>query len=275
VHELMKMGMTAYLGPLRSDRERLEYVNFYAHLHRVVDEQIGRVMGALGDPTDPDSVRSRTLVFRCADHGEMGLSHGGLRQKAFNAYEETIHVPLVVSNPVLFPKPVQTDALASLVDVLPTIASVAGTRLDGGSKGRDLAPVLAARAAPERERLRHTAVDLGPIAAHLAPGESVQDEIHFTYDDHQAATALQNVSGQPNRIRAVRTEDAKFALYFDPSGTRSPEYEMYDLVRDPNESQNLVDRKTGEALSGSDAALRSELGQRLDRLMAVNGTAPG
>jgi len=275
VHELMKMGMTAYLGPLRSERERLEYVNFYAHLHRVVDEQIGRVMGALGDPSDPDSMRSRTLVFRCADHGEMGLSHGGLRQKAFNTYEETIHVPLVVSNPVLFPKPVQTDALASLVDVLPTVASVAGTRLDGGSKGRDLAPVLAARAAPERERLRRTAVDLGAIAAHTAPADSVQDEIHFTYDDHQAATALQNVSGQPNRIRAVRTEDAKFALYFDPSGKRSPEYEMYDLVRDPNESQNLVDRKTGEALSGSDAALRSELGQRLDRLMAVNGTAPG
>jgi hypothetical protein len=50
---------------------------------------------------------------------------------------------------------------------------------------------------------------------------------------------------------------------------------MYDLERDPYESHNLVDRSTGEALSAGDAALRSELGQRLDRLMAVNGTAPG
>jgi choline-sulfatase len=274
VHELMKMGMAGYLGPVRDEQARLEYVNFYAHLHRVVDEHVGRVMGALGDASDPDSLRSRTLIFRCADHGEMGLSHGGLRQKAFNTYEETIHIPLVVSNPVLFPKPAYTDALASLVDVLPTVAGVAGARLDGQSKGRDLGPILAARAAPERERLRRTSVDLGPIAAHSSPSESIQDEIHFTYDDHQAATALQNVSGQPNRIRAVRTEDAKFALYFDPSGKRAPEYEMYDLVRDPDESTNLVDRRTGEALSGSDAALRSELGQRLDRLMAVNGTAP-
>ncbi len=62
--------------------------------------------------------------MRCADHGEMGLSHGGLRQKAFNAYEETINVPIVVSNPVLFPKPVETDALASLVDLLPTVLSL-------------------------------------------------------------------------------------------------------------------------------------------------------
>jgi arylsulfatase A-like enzyme len=214
------------------------------------------------------------MIFRCADHGEMGLSHGGLRQKAFNAYEETINIPLVVSNPVLFPKPEHSDALVSLVDVLPTIASVAGTGLDGQAKGRDLAPIIAGKAAPENERLRHTPVDLGPIAAHPAPADSVQDEIHFTYDDHQAATALQDVPGQPNRIRAVRTADAKFALYFDPDGKKAPEYEMYDLERDPDESRNLVDRDTGKVLSPADTALRSELGQRLDRLMAVNGTSP-
>ena len=274
VHELMKMGMAAYLGPLRNERDKLEYVNFYAHLHRVVDEQLGRVMAALGDPIDPDSIRSRTMVFRCADHGEMGLSHGGLRQKAFNAYEETINIPLVVSNPVLFPRPVQSDALVSLVDLLPTIATIAGTGLDGQAKGRDLAPVVAKHVAPENDRLRDSAVDLGALAAHESPSESVQDEIHFTYDDHQAATALQDVPGQPNRIRAVRTAEAKFALYFDPSGKRPPEYEMYDLRRDPDESRNLVDRNTGEVQSPGDDALRSELGQRLDRLMAVNGTTP-
>jgi choline-sulfatase len=274
VHELMKMGMTAYLGPLRDERAKLEYVNFYAHLHRVIDEQLGRVLTALGDASDPDSIRSRTMIFRCADHGEMGLSHGGLRQKAFNAYEETINIPLVVSNPVLFPSPKQSDALVSLVDVLPTVASVAGTSLNGQAKGRDLAPIIAGKAAPENDRLRRTGVDLGPIVTHPAPSESIQDEIHFTYDDHQAATALQDVPGQPNRIRAVRTADAKFALYFDPHGKKAPEYEMYDLERDPDESRNLVDRETGEALDPDDAALRSELGQRLDRLMAVNGTSP-
>ena len=148
-------------------------------------------------------------------------------------------------------------------------------RLDGQGKGRDLTPILARWADPERKRLRRADVDLGPVTAHPSPADSVQDEIHFTYDDHQAATALQDVPGQPNRIRAVRTEAAKFALYFDPTGRRSPEYEMYDLDRDPNESHNLVDRSTGQTLSGTDTPLRSELGQRLDRLMAVNGTAPG
>ena len=100
----------------------------------MVDEQIGRVM-ARSATRRPGSLRSRTVVFRCADHGEMGLSHGGLRQKAFNSYEETIHIPLVVSNPVLFPKPVQSDALVSLVDFLPTVATLAGASSTDRGRG--------------------------------------------------------------------------------------------------------------------------------------------
>src|SRR5262249_3882173 len=152
--------------------------------------------------------------------------------------------------------------------------NLAGTQLDEGARGRDLSPVLAAKAEPERERLGATEVDLDSITDHAAPIESVQDEIHFTSDDHQAATALQDVSGQPNRIRAIRTARGKCAFYCDPEGKRPPEYEMYDLDRDPTESRNLVDRNTGEPLDASDDALRAELGERLERLMSANGTAP-
>jgi choline-sulfatase len=275
VHELMRMGMAAYLGPLRTRRAKLDYVNFYAHLHRVVDAKVGRLLDALGDPDDPGSLRSRTVIFRCADHGEMGLSHGGLRQKAFNTYEETIHIPFVVSNPVLFPKPAETDALASLIDVLPTLARLAGARPpEAGSQGRDLSPILAERSTREPGRPGDEGVDFGPVTRHPTPAPSVQEEIHFTYDDHQAATALQDVPGQPNRIRAVRTARHKFAFYFDPSGKAATEYEMYDLERDPDERRNLVDRRSGETLATADRSLRTELGERLRSLMEANGTAP-
>jgi choline-sulfatase len=273
VHALMRMGMAAYLGPLGSQRAKLDYVNFYAHLHRIVDAKIGRLLDALGDPEDPGSIRSRTIVVRCSDHGEMGLSHGGLRQKAFNAYEETIHIPLVVSNPVLYPEPVESDAFASLIDLVPTIARIAGAKLNG-TRGRDLTPVLAKSAAPDAERMRAADVSLDAIVHHGSPAATVQDEIHFTYDDHQAATALQDVSGQPNRIRAVRTGRHKFALYFDPQGKAAPEYEMYDLERDPDERHNLVDRGTGQPPAPADRAVRSELGERLKALMTTNETSP-
>lgn len=60
------------------------------------------------------------------DCGEMGLSHGGMRPKAYNAYEQTLHIPLVVSNPRLFPVPVHIEAPASLVDIVPTVAAISG-----------------------------------------------------------------------------------------------------------------------------------------------------
>jgi choline-sulfatase len=276
VHALMQMGMTAYLGPLRTRRAKLDYVNFYAHLHRVVDAKIGRILDALGSADDPDSLRSRTVIIRCADHGEMGLSHGGLRQKMFNAYEETIHIPLIISNPVLFPSAVTTDALASLIDLLPTVATLSGAGLDPAQtpriRGRDLSPVLASHAAPEQGRLSRAGIDFSPIVEHGAPQATVQDAIHFTYDDHQAATALQNVPGQPNRIRAVRTERHKYALYFDPESRAATEYELYDLERDPYEATNLVDRYGNTTRSHSDRGLRSEMAERLDALVAGNGT---
>ena len=150
--------------PAARRRAQLDYVNFYAHLHRVVDEKIGRLLDALGDPDDPGSLRSRTVVVRCSDHGEMGLSHGGLRQKMFNAYEETINVPLVVSNPVLFPRRgAQTEALASLVDVLPTLLTLGGRDVPRDLRGHDLTPVLAAAATRAASASRRANVDLSAV----------------------------------------------------------------------------------------------------------------
>ena len=274
VHALMQMGMTAYMGPLRNRRDQLDYVNFYAYLHRVVDEKIGRVLEALGDAADPESLRSRTVVVRCADHGEMGLSHGGLRQKAFNAYEETINIPLVFSNPVLYPGGAETDAFASLVDVLPTLLRLGGVAPPGGLRGRDLTPVLADAATPDREPLRRVPVALTPVTDHDAPAASVRDHVHFTYDDHQAATALTEAPGQPNRIRAIRTPNAKYAFYFDPEGRRPMEYELYDLERDPLEVENLLDVRTGRPREPKAAALQGELWERLDVAMEECGTTP-
>ncbi len=275
VHELMRLGMTAYLGPLRNEREALDYVNFYAHLHRVVDAKIGRVLGALGDPGDPASLRSRTVIVRCADHGEMGLAHGGLRQKAFNAYEETIRVPMIVSNPLLFPEGRSTDALATLADVTPTLAAMAGIEDRDGLQGYDLTPLLAHHASPAREALDRAGTSLEQITDHPSPAAGVQDAVHFTYDDHQAGTALTNAPGQPNRVRAVRDHNSKYAIYLDPEGRRSPEYELYDLGRDPNETGNLLDHRTGEPLQPGSGPLRDRLSEQLAELSERLGTEVG
>jgi choline-sulfatase len=239
VQALQKIGQTSYLGALSTREQQQLYCDFYAHLHRVVDRSIGRLLAALGER------RSSTVIVRTSDHGELGLSHGGLRQKMFNAYEEALRVPLVVSGPGFSG---ESDALVSLVDLVPTLVGLAGgsaSEVDG--------------------------FDLGP----LLRGEraSVRDAVLFTYDDHQAGTAFQEAPGQPNRIRCVRDARWKYAVYVDPSGRVSSEYELYDLESDPDEAVNLVEVDTGR---GRTAAARAELPRlqaQLEELCEGTGTA--
>lgn len=214
--------LTAGLGPLTHE-EKVNYVNFYAYLHKVVDEHVGTVLDAL---QSRKNVYNRTIIFRLSDHGEMGMSHGGLRQKAFNAYEETLNVPLIISNPKYFPNPVKSDALVSLVDVAPTIAALARVpnMEQWDFKGKDLTPImLDAMQNPEN------------------PTATVQDSILFTFDDdNPAQPEPQTIVTQPRHIRAIRDERYKFTIYFDPFGEHPPESELYDLWNDPQEMNNLA-----------------------------------
>jgi len=250
VQAMTKLGQASYLGEITDREDQQRYLDFYAHLHRVVDEKIGRLLDALGDPEEPGTLGSRTVIVRTSDHGELGLSHGGMRQKMFNAYEEAIRVPLVVSSPALFDGPRESDALVSLVDLVPTLVGLAGgAPLDTAEfDGHDLGPVL------RGER------------------DGVRDAVLFTYDDHQAGTAFQEAPGQPNRIRCVRDARWKYAVYLDPSGREAPEYELYDLETDPDEALNLVDKATGIGRTEAARAEVARLHPMLERACAESAT---
>lgn len=184
------------------------YVNFYAYLHSVVEPHIEKLLDFLTTSGMLDS----TIIFRTADHGELGLSHG-LREKSYSAYEEMIHVPLVISNPLLFPAGAETDAFYSHVDLLPTLAELAQTRPVG--VGKSMLPVI------------------------RNPAASVQDEVLFTFDDDFVLSA-----GTPgSHIRALRAGNWTYAVYY--SATGGPfEYELYDDENDPGQMINLVNTGT-------------------------------
>lgn len=80
-----------YLGAFTDEDQKIDYLNFYGNLMKVIDGYIGDTVRALKDAGHYNN----TLFIRTSDHGEMGLSHGGLRQKTLQAYEETLRVPLV------------------------------------------------------------------------------------------------------------------------------------------------------------------------------------
>jgi choline-sulfatase len=207
-------------GKPKSEAEKRSYLNFYGNLMRSSDAYLVDVL----DKLESTGLLDDTLIVRTADHGEMGLTHGGLRQKNFNFYEEAIRVPLVYSNPKLFPKAQTSDALVSHVDFLPTLASLAG--------------------APPSARRDWQGVDYSKLVLDPANEGSVQDYVVFTYDDFQSGQKNGPYPKPPNHIVSIREGRWKLAKYHDVNPEvkerKPPQWEMYDLKHDPLEQHNIA-----------------------------------
>lgn len=221
------------LGALTSQDMKLDYINFYAYLLKKIDSQIGQFLMALYK----DSMSENALVIRLADHGEMGMAHGGMRQKAFVAYEETLRVPMVISNPKLFAEKQSSQELASLIDILPTIAEITGAIPPIDIRGTSLLPII--------------------------DGGSVQDEILFTFDDTKSGSStLPSSVKTVNRLRTIRTKDWKYSFYFDSLHSYEPQYELYDL----NDTSKGLEY-TNLAYDPAYKTIREDLHSRLEKLM--------
>ena len=211
------LALTQALGPLVTPEMKRNYVNFYGNLMKSSDNYLVQIL----DTLDNEGLTNDTLVIRTANHGEMGLAHGGLRQKNFNFYEEAIRVPLVYSNPKLYDGPRTSDALVSHVDFLPTIASLFS--------------------APQSARADWQGIDYSDLVLDPSAGP-VQDYIVFTYDDYQSGQANGPYPRPPNHIISIREERYKLAEYYDVNGVVPSQWEMYDLLTDPLETTNLAYR---------------------------------
>jgi arylsulfatase A-like enzyme len=204
-------------GPLPTIDMKRKYLNFYGNLLKLVDSYLVDVLDTLKSTSQLDE----TLVIRTGDHGEMGLAHR-MRQKSFNAYEETTHLPLVFSNPEIYAGARRSNQLVSHVDMLPTLASLVG------------APRSARN--PEWAGVDYSDQVLGIDAA------PTQERVVFTFDDWQSGQSQGPYIPPPNHIVMVREKRWKLAKYYGAVGAESPVWEMYDLREDPLERRNLTYR---------------------------------
>lgn len=101
-----------------------------------MDACVGRMLAAL----DHTGLADRTIVVFTSDHGD-NLGSLGLVQKG-GPNEESVRIPLVVRYPGVLAPGVVTEAVASLVDVAPTLLDLAGGAFPDHMAGQSLAPVL-------------------------------------------------------------------------------------------------------------------------------------
>jgi arylsulfatase A-like enzyme len=261
------------------------YRQFYYYLMAEVNKHVAKVYDTLKETRFFEN----TIVVFTSDHGEMLGAHGGLHQKWYTAYQEVLHVPFIVSNPVLFDKPGELDLTTSHIDLLPTLLGLAGADVQSIRKelakdhseahplvGRDLSKVLLNEEDAEDQPvyfMTNDNVEVGADMTNLLTGVAYKSVI------------------QPNAIEAVITKlpalskDTrwKYVRYFDNlrysggqgalaslTGSQNAagnlagagnqdevttsrfipsEYECYNLTDDPTEQNNLLSPLCSDPLS--------------------------
>ena len=285
------------------------HLKFYYQMHAAVGEQITRVLDALRE----SNAYENTIVVFSSDHGDMQGAHGGMHEKWHVAYEEALHVPFVVSSPLLPGGARELDVPTNHADLIPTLLGL--TDIDHDQ-------ALARLQADHTEAHALVGRDLsGAIRAAqpVAPSEPVL----FTTDDEISegsmppASPFQRVARklnvyatvkQPNHLQTVIAEVdvdgeqhlVKFSRYYDNAqfwtvpGERDErlrgrhtdtvtepepdEYELYDLTLDPIEERNLAhpayaDDASKRLQRTMVALLREQLNSK--RLVPVAGETPG
>ena len=173
---------------------------YLAHVS-AIDHELGRVL----DRLEELGLSEKTIVIYTSDHGDMAGSHGrgGKRQP----FEESIRVPLVVRwkghiTPGLRPK-----TLIGAIDLLPTIAGLAGVPIPASHDGHNLSPLLRGEKIKEPE--------YQPIM-HIFSG----------------------LAGAPNHpaelFRGVRTSRFTYAAAV------AEDFVLFDLEKDPYQMHNLI-----------------------------------
>jgi arylsulfatase A-like enzyme len=168
---------------------------YYYGMVQLIDQQLGRIL----DYLDQSGLADNTLIVFTSDHGEL-LGDHGLWQKGPYHYEQLVRVPLLIRWPAGFAPAGRVEALASLVDLAPTLLQAAGVAAgEGELDGHDLLPLL---------RRQTTRVREAALVEHV--------------DD-------------PDRLRlkTLITHDRKLTWYCGKSYG-----ELYDLAADPREKIN-------------------------------------
>ncbi len=196
-----------------------QYYRYYYQLHKNVDQEMMKVMEAL--------LRSRfknnTIVVLTSDHGDVLGAHYYMHQKFFQAYDETVRVPLIIWNKHLFKGPRSVDALTNHVDLAPTLLGLAGI---------DPEPIRQQFVQDHSDARPFVGRDLSPLILGEVDPASVNEPVYFMTDDNSTRGLHQSAPDgrtnpsvvQPSSIQTVvaRLNDGKvwkYSQYFD-----SPQY---------------------------------------------------
>jgi len=207
---------------------------------RYVDHYLGDLLRTLEETGEID----HTLIILVGDHGESFGEHDHWAHTRV-LYEDVASVPFIMRLPGRRAAgTVVTDVIAQPTDILPTALSVAGLKTEARFEGRDLTAWLE----PRTER---AAAALSPQAPRAPGGPRVAFAEQPRSDD-----SVRRYGNRWDRdLATART--LRWKYIHASNGVE----ELYDLLDDAGETENLADRDTDalETMRRLEAAWRRAL----------------
>jgi len=163
-----------------ADGAAVGFLQYYAYMISMVDRHILRVLEAL----EESGLRKDTIVVFASDHGEYGAAHGMQIEKWHGAYQEVVHVPLVISAPRYNrdrDTPKVVAAQTSHIDILPTLLRMAHADADRIERARrNLSKTHAAAPLPGADLVPTIHAGGGPV---IGPDGKPRTGVMFVTDD--------------------------------------------------------------------------------------------
>lgn len=182
-------------------------------------------VGELLDELRARKLLDNTVVLVTADHGE-NIGDHELFWHRYCVYETLLRVPLILHYPARLPQGIQVPQPVSLVDVVPTLMTLLGIE---ALKLRAALPGQSWVSSPLAVR------DERPILAEYeAPWGHRRMPKKAAKRAHNNATQPVYERYSKRNLKSLRRGGLKFILASDG------QYELYDLRRDPQETDNLV-----------------------------------
>lgn len=260
------------------------YLEFYLYLQYLVNIEVSSILQRLFD----SGLDQNTIVVFTSDHGELAGAHGGQIEKWCGAYQESIHIPAIISSPLVNPdKAMRTvQSHTTHVDWVPTLLGLAGysqAEVESLGKfmqghtvkplaGEDLSPVILGKTSkPERQGVLFVTDDniTAPLDTSYSP-ERYDWYVNITErmtsptgkpTEKQPLTAPGPVV-QPNHIQSYFETPWKLVRYWEPKNHSNTQWELYNHEVDANENHNLLswNQHTGEPILRPSVILELGLG---------------
>ena len=212
----------------------------YGDVVMEIDWSVGEILAAIARCGLDD----RTLVFFCSDngpwlsYGDHGGSAGPLREGKGTAWEGGVRVPGIMRWPGRIPAKSVCREPAMTIDMLPTIAGLAGAALPPHViDGKDILPLMTA--APDARSPHEALYFYWGNDLHAVRSGSLK--LHLPHAYHTMEGRQRGAGGKPGKYAPARTELALYDLAADIGEKHDLAAQRPDLVSSLTERGRAFD----------------------------------